>query len=96
MLSLRSQVVAARDQVSCDLVGEAAILHLGSGVYYGLNSVGARVWALLQEPVRVERIRDTLLTEYNVEPEQSERDLLVLLEQLAAEGLIEVRDDPPG
>ena len=40
-ISDRSIVVAAKDQVSCDLAGEAAILNMKNGVYYGLDPVGA-------------------------------------------------------
>src|SRR2546426_12791479 len=81
-----SIVVAIRDQVSADLAGEAAILNLKSGVYYGLNAVGARIWSLIQEPKSVEDIRDAILNEYDVDPERCESDLLQLLQQLAAEG----------
>jgi hypothetical protein len=86
-------VVAAKDQISCDLGGEAAILNLESGVYYGLDAIGARIWGLIQVPRTVKDIRDVLLNEYDVEPERCEQDLLELLQQLAAEGLIEVRDE---
>ena len=92
-LGLSSRVTAARDQVSCDLGSEAAILQIASGIYYGLNPVGTRVWALLQQAHTVREIRDTLLTEYDVAPQQCERDLVALLETLAAERLIEVQDD---
>lgn len=92
-VSGRSTVVAAKDQVSCDLAGEAAILNLESGVYYGLDAVGARVWHLLQEPRTVQDVRETLLMEYEVERDRCERDLLALLQELVAAGLIEVRDE---
>ncbi len=92
-LTPQSVVAAARDQVSCDLAGEAAILNLKNGVYYGLDPVGARIWNLLQESRRVREIRDALLAEYEVSPERCERDLLALLEKLLGEGLIEVRDE---
>jgi Coenzyme PQQ synthesis protein D (PqqD) len=88
-----STVVAAEGQISCDLAGEAAILSLTSGVYYSLDPVGARVWNLIQRPRTVHDIRDMLLQEYDVEAERCERDLLALLRELAAEGLIEVRDE---
>jgi len=93
-LTARSVVAAVRDQVSCDLAGEAAILHLGSGVYYGLDRVGARIWALLQEPIPVRRLEATLLTEFDVTPDRLSRDLTHLLDSLAAAGLIEVRAQP--
>jgi hypothetical protein len=93
MVEVYSIVVAAKEQVSSDLAGEAVILDLKSGVYYGLNSVGASIWNLIQEPKTVNEVRDVLLTKYKVEPEQCDRDLKALLEQLEAEGLIEVHNE---
>lgn len=95
MISGSSIVGAAGDLVSCDLDGEAVILQLGSGIYYGLDPVGASVWNLLQEPRPVHSIRDVLLAEYDVEPERCERDLLALLHQLQAASLVVVRDASP-
>jgi hypothetical protein len=93
-LSAESVVVASKEQVSCELSGEAAILNLTSGVYYGLDPVGARVWSLLQEPRLVGAIRDALTAEYDVDANGCERDLVALLRDLAAARLIEVRDAP--
>lgn len=91
MISEQSIVVAAKDQVSCDLAGEAAILNVPQGTYYGLDAVGARIWSLLQAPREVAEIHRTIAAEYDVTPERCLRDLLDLLEKLRAEGLIEVR-----
>ena len=91
---LRSSIISvAKEQVSCDLAGEVAILDLKSGVYYGLNAVGARIWNLIQEPKTVSEVRDALLEEYNIKPDCCEHDLLALLQELAAKGLIEVKDE---
>jgi hypothetical protein len=89
-ITTATTVVASKDQVFCDLAGEAAILNLKNSVYYGLDPVGARIWALVQEPVTVSSVRDVILHEYDVEPEQCEHDLLDLLQKLAAQGLIAV------
>ena len=85
-----STVVRAKDQVSCDLVGEAVILNLKSGVYFGLNPVGARIWELIQEPRTVSAVLDVLLEQYNVEVERCEQDLFALLDDLAARDLIAI------
>jgi len=82
-----------KEQVWCDLAGEAAILNLKNGVYYGLDAVGARIWTLIQDARSVGQVRDALLEEYDVEPERCEADLLALLARLEAEGLIEVKDE---
>lgn len=83
--------MASPEQVSCPLGDESAILNLKNTVYYGLNSVGARIWELLQQPKSVAEIRDVLLEEFEVGAERCERDLLDLLRKLLAEGLIEVK-----
>lgn len=87
-------VAAAQEQLSCDLTGEAAILNLTSGTYYGLNGVGARIWSLLREPRVVQNVLDHLLDEYDVEADRCEHDLIALLQQLADEGLVIVTDEP--
>ncbi len=78
-ISDRSVVVVAKDQVSCDLAGEAAILNIKSGVYYGLDPVGARIWNLMQEPRAVVEIQNAITSEYDVEPDRCARDLASFL-----------------
>jgi hypothetical protein len=89
-----AKVLAVADQVSCDLAGEAAILHLKSGVYYGLDRTGAWIWSLIQVPRTVAEIRAGLVARYDVEPERAARDLDALLGDLTREGLVEIRNEP--
>lgn len=89
-LGIESRVVVSKDQVSCDLEGEAAILNLKNSVYYGLDPVGARVWQLIQEPTTLAQIRDVLRAEYDVDASQLESDIRDLVEQMAEQGLIEI------
>ncbi|PSB02272.1 lasso peptide biosynthesis PqqD family chaperone [Merismopedia glauca] len=91
-LSGTSVVVASQELVSSDLAGEQVILDLSSGMYYGLNPVGTRIWQLIQEPKTVKEVEETLLSEYEVEAEQCQKDLMTILEQLDEQGLIEVKN----
>jgi trimethylamine:corrinoid methyltransferase-like protein len=91
-ISGSSTVVAAREQVSCDLAGEVAILDVKSGIYYGLNAIGARIWHLIQAPQTVDAVCETILAEYDVEADRCERDILMLLQELVANGLVEIRN----
>jgi hypothetical protein len=84
--------VAADRQVSSQLGDETVILQLEDGVYYGLDPVGTRIWALLQEPRRIADIRDRIIEEYEVDPERCERDLLGLLDDLLGRRLIELSE----
>jgi hypothetical protein len=89
-------VAAARDQVSADLEGEAVILNLADGVYYGLDSVGARVWELLREPRTVGSLVAAITAEFEVDADTASRDLARLLADLAARGLVEIADATAG
>ncbi len=93
LISTNSRIVVSQDQVSCDLSGEAAILNLKAGVYYGLNTVGASIWKLIQEPRSVKEIQAAIQEEYEVEPDQCGRDVLELLQELSTNGLIEILDE---
>jgi hypothetical protein len=92
LITRHSIVVVSPQQISCDLAGEAAILDVHSGMYYGLNATGSRIWQLMQEPQTVLALQEVLLATYDVEPERCMQDLLELLQELADHGLIEVRD----
>ena len=85
-----SRVVATPHQVSQNLAGEAVILNLETGVYYGMDLVGARLWHLVQEQRTFAELRDRLLEEYDVEAECLDADLRVLLAELAEAGLIDI------
>jgi hypothetical protein len=93
IISETSTVVVTKDQVSCDLSGEAAILNLKSGVYFGLNTVGASIWKLIQEPKTVKEIQDSILEEFDVDPDRCENDIVELLQELSTHGLIEIGDE---
>lgn len=89
-ISPSTRVTVSPDVVSCDLAGEAAILNMKDGVYYGLDPVGASIWNLIQKPIILEEVRDQILEEYDVEEEECQEDLLELIEQLIENGLVEV------
>jgi hypothetical protein len=89
MWNANSRIVVTRDQVSCDIGGETAILNLGSGVYYGLDDVGSRIWDLIQKPKTIAELETLLLEEYDVEADRIASDLRELCEKLASARLIE-------
>jgi hypothetical protein len=91
-ISSTSVLAAVKHQVSCDLADEVVILDMQDGIYYGLNAVGARIWSLLEEPRSVAEIHQTLLDEYEIDPEVCETQLMTLLTELAANGLVEIKE----
>jgi len=93
-ISLSTVLVAARGQVSTELEGEAVILGLADGVYYGLDGVGAMVWERLRHPTSVAELRDAVTAAFDVDAETAERDLLALLAELRERRLVEAAPRP--
>ena len=85
-----AHITAIPDQTSVDLDDEVAILHLTSGIYFGLNEVGAFVWRRLQQPATVAALEAAVLAEYAVTPAQCAADVQALLADLLAHHLIAV------
>lgn len=86
--TMSSVVVASDDQVSTSIGGEAVILGLRDGVYYGLDAVGFRVWTMLAEPVPVSALAAAVMEEFEVSAERCEHDLLGLLADMERRGLV--------
>lgn len=85
--------VAIPAQVMARQVGnETVILDLASGTYFGLDTVGARIWILLSEGKTIGEICRTMLDEYEVEPAPLEKDVFSLLQTLERQGLVKIEE----
>ena len=89
-ITLGSHVWVNGAVVFRDLEGELVLLNLESGVYFGLDPVGTRIWHLLTEPCTLEHILDALVDEYDVARGQCEHDLLRFVGRLREKALLEV------
>ena len=87
-IQAEQKVTISPDVLFQEVSGEMVLLDLASESYFGLDAVGARIWALLESGASVGETLDTLLQEYEVERTTLEADLAELLEKLAGAGLI--------
>ena len=88
-LQSAAKVVACRDTIiDAKIDDEIVALSIEHGTCYGMNRVGSRIWTLLAKPIRICDLCAALLAEYRVDPKVCERQVLDLLEELRAEGLI--------
>lgn len=80
------------DQVMAREVGdELVILDLGSGRYFGLDAVGARMWQLIGSGKNLGEAIDTMFSEYEVDRAQLEIDLMALADSLTAQKLLTLK-----
>lgn len=93
LITDRTYVSARPNVISTELSGEAILLDLDAGIYFGLNSVGTDVWEMLSTRISVREIHERLLTIYTVDADRCRKELVQLLERMAEEGLISIGDE---
>ena len=83
-------MVIPEDVVHRMVGDEAVLLQLDSGIYYGLDPVGSRIWELLAAHGSIRAVCETMVEEYDVAPAQVEQDVQRLVRELQAKGLVAV------
>lgn len=71
-----------------ELQGEAVLLEIESGVYFGLNEIGSRIWSLLATQPDLDSIVAALLAEYDVTEDRLRLDVEEFLATLAERQLV--------
>ncbi len=82
-------IIRSTAALAAEIDGEVVALDVERGVCFGLNASGSRVWSLLEAPTTGRAICETMAAIYDVDRDVCEREVLALLEDLAAEGLIQ-------
>ena len=67
---------------------ELVMMSVESGVYIGLNEVGARVWELIEAPRDLAGICATLAQEFEITPEGCQPEVEAFLSQLEQRGAV--------
>ena len=79
----KDSIIKKTDEiVESDIDGETVMMSIENGEYYGLDSVGSHIWELIQSPIKVSELVDTLLKKYNVDHNTCESDVMEFLNEL--------------
>ena len=85
------------EQAHCARLGDQVIVaDMRSGRYFGLDDVGAVVWALIEKRATRGAIVDRVHAEYEVSRDVLERDVDRLLDDLLRRRLVEYAATPSG
>jgi hypothetical protein len=74
-----------------ELDGEAVILQLEAGMYFGLDPVGTRLWQLIEAHGQLRPVLEAALQEFDVPPDVLEQDLIELVSRLSEKELVVVQ-----
>lgn len=88
-IELSSIVRQGSDPVCAEVDGEMVMMSIEKGNYYGLDGIGTRIWQLIAEPVSVSKLCEILLTEFAVDRETCEADVLKFLARMEERNLIQ-------
>ena len=76
-------------QVMSRLVGdETVLLDLSSGVYFGLDGVGKRIWESIDEGLSLHETAAAIAAEFEVEETHAQADLIAFATDLVERGLL--------
>jgi hypothetical protein len=89
-IDFASRLIVAPDVVHRTIGDEAVLLNLKTEQYLGLDPVGTRMWAVLQQSASIREAYDKLIDEYEVDAERLRADFDEFVGQLHAHGLVEL------
>lgn len=89
-VSASSIVAQKKDLPHTAVDGDLVIISFASNNYIGLDAIGRRIWEAIATPQRVETLCQTLAQSFQGPVAQISDDVVAFLDQLAAEGLIDV------
>ena len=84
----------AADLLEAELGDEMVALSVEDGNCFGFNTVAASVWRALEVPRSLIELKNSLLDEFEVSPDQCDSELQELLGDLVEKKLVRTRIRP--
>ena len=88
MVTLEHRVAVCDDVIFRALGEESVILSLDTGMYFGLDPVGTRIWTLLPDR-DLAAVAEIIHHEFDAALPRIQEDVIALVEQLVAKRLVE-------
>ena len=89
---MAAPIIASRRPglIEAEVDGEIVALHVDNGTCYGFNATATRIWQLLETPQSLDALCAALTAEFDVEAGACADEVKALLDELAADGLIDL------
>src|SRR6185295_1481786 len=71
-----------------ELDGDIVAMSLATGEYVGLDSVGSHIWRLIDEYESLDRVRDGLMREYDIDDDTCRAELQAFVSTLEERSLV--------
>jgi hypothetical protein len=91
-LNINSIVQRNPKLIANQMDGEIVMMSIDNGEYYGLDEVGSRIWELMEQPVSLGELINSLVTEFEVSRDECFQDTMEFLDDLFAKDLLLVKN----
>lgn len=81
-----------KDLLSSRMDNDTVMMHPVSGKYFSLNPVATRIWEILKTPLPLNRIVETLLTDFDVSSDICIKETKEFLQILIEKDIIEIKE----
>jgi hypothetical protein len=85
-----SQFIKKNHILSSALDDEIVMMDSVKGMYYNLDPIGSRIWALLDTPQTLESLCKIFMEEYDIDQTTCQQETEAFLQSLAERGLITI------
>ncbi len=87
-LDIESRVQRSPSPLASRVGDDLVLFSVNRGMYYGVPLVGKRIWDLMEAPVAIGSICDHLMSEFSVDRDVCESEVLDFIGQLEDEELV--------
>jgi hypothetical protein len=91
-LKLDSIVQRDADVIGAEADQDIVMVSIANGAYYGVSHVAREIWEAVENPKKISDLIGDLTASYIIDRSLCEEQTLSFLEDLLAEGLLQVRD----
>lgn len=87
-LSMETVIVQSPGIIISDMDGETVMMSINNGKYYNLGVIGGYILENIKTPISINELISKLISEFEVENNQCQTDVIPFLELLLNENII--------
>ncbi|MCA0172250.1 lasso peptide biosynthesis PqqD family chaperone [Bacillus sp. RAR_GA_16] len=82
------RVVQMEGHIVSNMNNEKVMLSVTNGKYYNLGEIGGVIWDMIEKPISIEKVINSLFNMYEVNYQECEEQVILFLSSLQREGLL--------
>lgn len=89
---MAGKIVISKDILFREIEGEAVLLNIRTGVYFGMNPVGTGIWRIMEKKKNLEDVLESMLENFEIDRKTCEQDLAEFVGRLEKNDLVSIEN----